>query len=381
MPFCIRKCPYCDFYSITDLGRLKSYVSAVIAEISMTATMPFWVDTIYFGGGTPSLLTPLQVESILETINKNFKVHPGAEITLEVNPGAIKEARFREYISSGVNRINIGVQSFLEKNLLFLGRIHTSRQAQEALVLAGDAGFKNIGLDLIYGLPGQDESQWLEDLKKATGFGLEHLSCYMLSLEPGTRLYKNHRKGKFSVLPDEKVKDLFEITMAFLEDNGYFHYEISNFAKIDRLNPNPSDIYKFQSRHNRKYWTGEPYLGFGPGAHSFFSPVRYWNLRSVAGYIETVTGGHLPLDDREILTEEQQMTEYIYLGLRTSAGIDTKKFDRQFSTNFDVMFSHVLENMFLQDFLVLSAHQIRLTRKGMVFLDTIAGEFIEAIRL
>ena len=379
IPFCIRKCPYCDFYSITNLDLIPNYVRALVKEIGNTRPMPFFVDTIYFGGGTPSLLAPPQIQSILEAVYKKFKIDPRPEVTLEVNPGSIRSKHLIDFIHSGVNRINMGVQSFQDKNLSFLGRIHTSEQARQSLLNARKAGFNNIGLDLIYGLPGQERAQWEKDLAQAIDFGPEHLSCYMLTMEQGTPLYKNYQLKMFTPLSEDKLKDFFETAMDILGNCGYFHYEISNFARISGPEQNRISSAAFQSRHNRKYWTGAPYLGFGPGAHSFISPVRYWNLPSVAGYMEALNKKRLPVEEKEILTREQEMMEFIYLGLRTAEGIDTKKFDQKFNADFKKMSADVLEALLSHQYLVLSGHHIRMSRMGMVLLDGIAGKLIEAI--
>ena len=369
VPFCLKKCPYCDFYSITDLSLKEAYLEALGKEMALAGSISLEFDTLYMGGGTPSLLTPVQVVQIIESFFKSFKVKQTCEITIEVNPGTVSLQDFQNFRRAGVNRINIGVQSFQDKNLTFLGRIHSAAEAEKALINARCAGFDNIGFDLIYGLPGQTADDWIKDLQRAVSHRPRHLSCYMLSYENGTPLNRDCQRGRFTPLPDQQVGKLFEITVAFLKENGILQYEISNYA----------DSPGTRSRHNQKYWHFGPYLGFGPGAHSFIDPQRSWNHSDIHTYISLLNQGRRPMAGQETLSREQQMIETIYLGLRTTDGIDLSRFENKFKIGFTKIFAALIEDFTRRKFLAILSDRCRLTCRGMLMLDSIAGMFVENI--
>ena len=374
IPFCVKKCPYCDFYSITNLALQKAFLKALMREMRMLCNISFLFDTIYIGGGTPSVLTAEDIAKIIETTRQLFKISADVEITLEVNPGAVDQERFAGYKRAGVNRINIGAQSFQETNLAFLGRIHSGKDINSAVKLARKAGFDNMGLDLIYGIPGQTRKSWLLDLQKAVDLKPEHLSCYMLTCEPGTPMYKDRKEARFYPLHDNLVSDMFESTIEFLNANNYVQYEISNFALVN--SDKRADKRDNMSRHNRKYWLSAPYIGLGPSAHSFVEPVRYWNTRSVIKYIKDVNGGRLPLVGKEVLSREQHMIEAISLGLRMTDGIKTDVFDKKFDVSFNKIFAETIAS-FEEDGLIRAAeNRCLLTRKGMLFADSITSMLI-----
>lgn len=374
IPFCVKKCPYCDFYSITDLSLKKAFLKALMHEMRMLYNISFLFDTIYIGGGTPSVLTAEDIGKIIETTRQVFKISADVEITMEVNPGAVDQERFVGYKSAGVNRINIGAQSFQETNLAFLGRIHSGKDINSAVKLARKAGFDNMGLDLIYGIPGQTKKSWLLDLQKAVDLKPEHLSCYMLTYEPGTPMYKDRQEARFYPLHDNLVSDMFVSTIECLSANSYVQYEISNFALVK--SDKRADKRDNMSRHNRKYWLSAPYIGLGPSAHSFVEPVRYWNTRSVIKYIKAVNGGRLPLEGKEVLSREQQMIEAISLGLRMTDGIKTDVFDKKFDVNFNKIFAKTLASLKKDALIKLSENRCSLTRKGMLFADSITAMLI-----
>lgn len=366
IPFCIKKCPYCDFYSITDTSFKPAFIGALMQEISMVCKVPFLFDTLYFGGGTPSVFEPRDIGQIIKTVHKSFNILPGAEITIEVNPGTVKHEKLKSYRSSGVNRINIGVQSFQDTHLNFLGRIHSGKDAEFCIKAAQNAGFENIGLDLIYGIPGQRKQSWLFDLQRAVEFEPEHLSCYMLTYESGTPMDRDRQKGLFRPQDDHLVTDLFETTVEFLNTHGYVQYEISNFAR---------SISK-RSRHNQKYWSSVPYIGLGPSAHSFIEPERSWNHRSVIKYIKDLDTGRRPLEEKEVLTKEQQMIEAVYLGLRRTDGIHIDDFDKKFHVSFTKIFGKVIKDLEEKKLIKIYQNHCKLTCKGMLFLDSITGMLI-----
>ena len=287
IPFCKKKCPYCDFYSITDLSLSSRYLRVLTAEIELFHSDFLNFDSIYVGGGTPSVLSSADICRILETVFKRFHILEDPEITIEVNPGTVSLEQFQSYNQAGVNRLNIGVQSFQAENLAFLERIHSVKEAKLAFESAQQAGFNNIGMDLIYGLPEQSKENWLYDLEQAIQMRPDHLSCYMLTCEPGTPLHRNLQSGRYHPLHDRKVRELFFLTIEYLEDHGYVHYEISNFARKKAENK-PSKI----SAHNSKYWSLAPYLGIGASAHSFIEPRRYWNYADVNNKYYENTGNY-----------------------------------------------------------------------------------------
>jgi oxygen-independent coproporphyrinogen-3 oxidase len=365
IPFCIRKCPYCDFYSITDLSLQQSFMEALLGEMEL-APRNLSFDTLYIGGGTPSVLDVGSIGRLIEAAHKHFTIRAYAEITIEVNPGTTDIQQLKAYRCAGVNRVNIGAQSFHDNNLRFLGRIHSAEDAGLAIQQAREAGFENIGLDLIYGLPGQEKDAWRRDLACALEYAPEHLSCYMLTYESGTPLDQDRTNGRFKVLDPGLAGDLFETTIEFLSTRGYQHYEVSNFSRTART----------ASRHNQKYWDFTPYIGLGPSAHSFINNTRYWNYCSVEKYIGAVHAGKHPVDNSELLTYEQQMIEAVYLGLRTTAGIDMNAFDKRFDTQFRELFKTLVDELKTEGFINTDSHCCALTVKGMRFLDSITSQFV-----
>jgi putative oxygen-independent coproporphyrinogen III oxidase len=369
IPFCRRKCPYCDFTSTTDLDRITAFCDSLQREMELTAGAWPLFDSVYIGGGTPSVLAPEAVGAILESARRMFAIDAGAEVTIEVNPGTLAAGALKYYRECGVNRVNIGVQSFQEAHLEFLGRIHSAADSREALAAAGRAGFAGIGLDLIYGLPGQGRGDWLADLQTAVGFRPDHISCYMLTCEPGTPLAADFARGRFQSAGEETVRDLFAAADTFLAGQGYRHYEISNWACSDSS----------RSRHNRKYWTFAPYLGLGPAAHSFFNPHRRWNTADVDDYIRQLASGRLPVAGSETLSRAQKMIEAVFLGLRTAEGIPIGDFERRFGVGFDGLFAEEIERFRARGLVVVGNGHCRLTVDGMLLLDAIAAALVAKI--
>jgi oxygen-independent coproporphyrinogen-3 oxidase len=370
IPFCVKKCRYCDFYSITDFSLKFRYLQALMKEVQMVPSAPLVFDTLYFGGGTPSVFTPEEIGQIVEATFKQFDIAPDAEVTLEVNPGTVTYKQFNGYLKGGINRLNIGAQSFQDANLQFLGRIHTSRDSIQAFDWSRRAGFENVGLDLIYGLPEQTKENWRIDMQRALKLNPDHLSCYMLTCEPGTPLHRDLHAGRYQPLPDGKARELFNLTAEFLENNGYVQYETSNFARKFK-----ADTTRYISRHNFKYWTFAPYLGFGASAHSFIEPQRHWNLSDVKRYIQEIEAGQLPVEETEVLTGEQLIMEAIYLGLRTFNGIDVKSFHQNFGLDFLKIFKETITDLEKEGMLRTEQSRIMLSRKGMSYLDSITSMF------
>jgi len=311
IPFCQSKCPYCDFYSIPEVNLIPAYLKALEQEAHRyrEALGPF--DTLYLGGGTPSLLTNAQLVTLMKNLRRHFRLLPDAEITLEANPDDVTPEKLRLLQDLGVNRLSLGVQSLDEAELRFLGRRHTARQARRALELARAVGFGNLGVDLMYGLPGQTQEAWLHSLEQVLEFHPEHLSCYQLTLAPDTPLGRRAARGEITPLEEEEERAFFLLTSRFLVERGYLHYEVSNFAREE----------EYCCRHNRKYWRHEPYLGLGPGAHSFDGSRRWWNFSSGERYGSSLEAGQAPLAGEETLTPSQLRLEALYLGFRTREGV------------------------------------------------------------
>jgi len=374
IPFCKKKCPYCDFYSVSDLSLLPAFIKALMLEMEIIARngcIPSCYDTIYIGGGTPSLLKADDVGKIIDSVYKSFHILSDPEITIEMNPGLATEKWFAEYKNAGVNRINIGVQSFEDKNLGFLGRIHSGQEANIAVKRAKKAGFESIGLDLIYSIPGQTKKSWLLDMQRAVEFEPEHVACYMLTYEPGTPMEKDLKKKRFIPVPERSVCDLYEHTVWFLADQGYAQYEISNFERVGL----EKSLHN-RSRHNQKYWSFIPYLGLGPSAHSFVEPLRYRNRSSVKQYLKDLKMGILPIKEKELLTSRQLTTEAIYLGFRQTDGIDICAFDKKFNTDFNSMFDGLITDLGKKGLIRSTRECCALTQKGMLFLDSIVSMFV-----
>ena len=370
IPFCLRKCCYCDFYSISDLSQTSGFLAALKREMQMNSGTPLVFDTLYIGGGTPSVLKPEAIGQIIETACRYFSIASDAEKTLEVNPGTVTLDNLSEYRKFGVNRLNIGVQSFDDKNLRFLGRIHSGRDARLSVEWAHRAGFDNIGLDLIFGLPGQDKINWLSDLTQAGNLEPEHLSCYMLTCESGTPLDREVKTGRIRLAAEGMVLDLFDTAIHFLTNHDFLHYEVSNFAHMAGPNHEPRT-----SRHNLKYWSFAPYIGLGPSAHSFIEPERSWNHRSVATYVRQIEAGKSAMAEKERLTKEQMMIEAIYLGFRTTRGIDLDMFKARFDISFTQTFDKTIAELETRGMIKLSERHCALTRRGLHFLDSIASMF------
>ena len=348
---------------------MDAWQAALLDEIRMAPGLSESVDTIYLGGGTPSLLDGTWIHILLEALSQRFDIDCQAEITLEVNPGTVSGEQLRGYREAGINRLNIGVQSFNEAALRFLGRIHSGEKAAETLRQARRAGFENIGLDLIYALPGQTMADWELELKTALDFFPEHFSCYLLTYAPGTPLAGELDQKKFSPLPEGRCGEMFLATHDLLTAHGYHHYEISNFARTRG----------FQSRHNSKYWHHAPYLGLGPAAHSFAGGKRWWNTASVETYVNTLRAGQLPVAAQEELSVGQVMIEAIYLGLRCCGGIRLECFEHRFGVDFQARFSGVIERFRKSGHLKVAGGRCALTRAGMLYADGIAADFIESV--
>lgn len=312
VPFCSGKCAYCDFFSVTDLSGAARWAGQVRREARLSAGLFRRFDTMYLGGGTPSLLSVPALGRLIESLRLDLPFSPDTEITLEVNPEDVEPERLSAYNAMGVNRISMGVQSLDDPALRFLGRRHSARTAVRALGHLLDAGFFSVNVDLMYGVPGQDPSGWTETLSSVLALGPQHISCYELTVSPATPLAELASSGSISMPDDDELAKIFLNTSRLLESEGFVHYEVSNFA-----------LPGHESRHNLKYWRRSPYLGLGPGAHSFLHPRRWWNPPSLEEYGESIRTGKRPSSCRELLTPEQDALERLWLGFRTLDGVDS----------------------------------------------------------
>ncbi len=381
VPFCVKKCRYCDFYSQQGLLQVPDYVQALVKEIEYRSgpeiksvkksesNQKTKIETIYFGGGTPSVLKAGDFDRVLQTMARFYQVLPGVEITVEANPGTVDAVSLGELKKLGVNRLSIGVQSFDEKKLQFLGRIHSADQSKRVLHEAKMAGFNNIGFDLMYGLPFETERIWQYDLEKAIEFEPGHLSCYMLTIEKGTPLHADLEKGLIHSVSGEKLSRFFKTTSQFLTRQGYDHYEISNFS-LGRHN---------RSRHNSNYWKMTPYLGFGPAAHSYDGETRFWNHSDINQYMNDIQQHRLPIGDKETLTQHQTMLEMILLGLRTTQGVDLNDFYNRFNIEFEKKFENELSQVSKENFGSIQDNRFLLNLDGRVHLNSIVEAFADRI--
>lgn len=369
IPFCKQKCSYCDFYSLAGSeSRMEDYVEALCAHLTETA--PFaqghQVDTVYFGGGTPSYLGEKRLKKILKVVEKRYHLAKDAEVTLEANPDSAKDLKMLKHLRrAGFNRISLGMQSACDQELQEIGRVHTADEVREAVEAARKAGIENLSLDLIYGLPHQTMERWQENLAAAVELQPEHLSCYGLKVEEGTPLFA--QKDTAELPGDEAQADLYLYTVDFLREKGYQQYEISNFARPG-----------FESRHNLKYWTLQEYAGFGPGAHSDFGGVRYAYGRDLEGYIQGVQS-HAPLlSESERIPEIERDTEWIMLRLRTTEGISPREFEQRFRRRFRC-FEPFLTSCQEAGYAVQEGDAWHLTPTGFLVSNQIIGGMLDAL--
>ena len=365
IPFCKAKCVYCDFYSLPHgEDRMDAYTDALCAHLTEAAPLAasHTVDTVYFGGGTPSYLGGKRLCKILKVIEKRYQVARDAEITLEANPDSAGDWKaLRALRRCGFNRISLGMQSACDEELRTIGRVHTMEQVQQAVEAARKAKIQNLSLDLIYGLPHQTQERWMENLAAAVALNPEHLSCYGLKVEEGTPLFA--MKDTAGLPGDEEQADMYLQTVEFLKQYGYEQYEISNFAQPG-----------YESRHNLKYWMLEEYAGFGPGAYSDFGGVRYGYTRDLDGYI----AGRLDLAESERISPQEREMEYIMLRLRTARGIDIREFENRFRQRFTPL-AAILESCAAHGLARQTETGWCLTPRGFLVSNRIIGDLQEEL--
>lgn len=362
IPFCKKACHYCNFHFSTTLNQVDDIVKCIVIEAEQRKEyLKETVDTIYFGGGTPSILQPESIAVLLNSLQKNYSINPNAEITLEANPDDITKENLLAWQQIGINRLSLGIQSFVEAELVWMNRSHTAKQAKQSIHLIKEY-FNNYSIDLIFGSQLLTHEQWLQNIQTALSFQPPHLSCYALTVEEKTALGNKVAKNILPNIDNTKQAEQFEILMDALQHNGYIHYEISNYA-----------LPGFESKHNSSYWQGKHYVGLGPSAHSFNGMSRSWNISNNAAYIEGMQNGNIILE-AELLTKTQQLNEYIMIGLRINKGVEKGfielNWGRDILSEFLTNASPWLQSQHLME----NSHSVVLTQKGKLFADAIASD-------
>jgi oxygen-independent coproporphyrinogen III oxidase len=365
IPFCKQACHYCDFHFSVNTSLKAELVKALIRELELQVDYlereP--VETIYFGGGTPSLLAASELEALLYTINKHYPVATNAEITLEANPDDLSQEKLMELSAAGVNRLSIGIQSFDNSILKFLNRAHTADEATQCIEYAHRAGITNLSIDIMFGLPGQQEAGLRSDLAKAIGLNPWHISVYSLTVEDKTVFGKWAAQGKLKIESETSAANQFEVAMDTLQENGFVQYEISNYAKPG-----------FESRHNRSYWQRKKYLGIGPSAHSYTGETRQFNVTNNHRYVQALMSGQIPFE-REVLTRENKINEYIFTSLRTITGCSLQVLKQDFHYDLASQAGQSLARMITNNLIIMRDESLQLTRAGKLVADQLAVEF------
>lgn len=370
IPFCKQACYYCNFHFSTSLALKNEMIESLLHEIEIRSksgqrnisiiNRGEEIKTIYFGGGTPSLLSYEELEKILSAIHLKYTVSPEAEITLEANPDDFNIEKLEVWKSVGINRLSIGIQSFIERDLVWMNRAHNSTQALQCIQQAREGGIPNFSIDLIFGTPGLTNEEWKKNVQTVIDLEVPHIACYALTVEPKTALDKMiHLKKKENINNDMQAEQ-YSILMSMMQDAGYEHYEISNFAKPG-----------FRSRHNSSYWEGEKYIGIGPSAHSYDGENRQWNMANNAVYIKAMRNNDIPLEE-ESLSDSQKLNEYVMVSLRTMEGMDLQLIEEKFSKEERSRIETILENKLTKGTFTKNANKIILTDEGKLLADAIS---------
>lgn len=363
IPFCKQACHYCDFHFSTSMKRKDEMILAIAKEIAMRKNEfeNEVVETIYFGGGTPSVLQISDIRFLISEVYKNYNVGENPEITIEANPDDLSESRIIELSNSQINRLSIGIQSFFEDDLMMMNRAHNSEEAEKCLEIA-TKHFDNISIDLIYGIPEMSNEKWLQNIEKALRLGIPHISSYALTVEPKTALKKLIETGKIAQPKDEVASEHFQILVESLENNGFVHYELSNFSKEN-----------YFSKNNSSYWLGKKYIGIGPSAHSYNGKNRSWNISNNSIYIKSIQENKLP-SETEILTKTDQYNEYIMTGLRTIWGVSLLKIEHEFGKMYLDYFQKRIQKFLHDELLFIENEIVKPTLKGKFLCDGIASD-------
>ena len=369
IPFCKQKCKYCDFISFASYKeKYKEYVECLINEIrNKKIENPKLVNTIYIGGGTPSILDSEDIINILEAIRNRFKIDTDCEITIEINPGTATKEKLEDYKNAGINRLSIGLQSTSDRILKLIGRIHSYEEFLNTYNLAKEVGFENVNVDLMLAIPTQTESELIDSVQKVIDLKPNHISLYSLILEEGTELEKLISDGKYELLSEELERKMYWETKKLLELNDYKHYEISNFSKKG-----------FESKHNRDCWNQEEYIGFGLAAHSYYNEMRFANIDSLEVYINNIKNNNFEknIDINEIQDKPAKMREFMLIGLRKIDGVKISDFERKFRINPLFYFRFEISRLTDEDLIEVDLDNIKLTEKGLDFANQVFEEFI-----
>lgn len=371
IPFCRQKCFYCDFASVKsdkdDAGLYRQYVDAVCQEIILYRDLfpDICLDTVYFGGGTPSILPPELIDRIVGGLKKSFMFSDDCEITLEANPGTVDTEKLQSLRISGINRLSFGVQAVQNDLLQKIGRIHTIEKADAAICSAKRAGFKNISIDLMYGLPGQSLDMLRQSVAWAVRKNIQHISIYGLQIEENTVFGRLYDENKLVLPTDDETEAMYDYLTHILSEHNYRRYEISNFS-----------LPGFESRHNLSYWQDKPYIGLGAGAHGYYDKKRVQNPFAIAVYINKCREGMFPFETEEIVDEKAHMEEFCFLALRTFWGINKQKFRNTFQMDIHEIYGGKIENLIDEKLLEETDEAVRLTEKGMKFGNIVFGEFL-----
>ena len=366
IPFCKQACHYCDFHFSTSLKKKDELVNALAKELVLRKDefKNQNVETIYFGGGTPSLLSIEELQFLIDEVYKNYKVSETPEITIEANPDDLTHQKINDYATSPINRLSIGIQSFFEEDLKLMNRAHNSAEAKECLEEA-TKHFDNISIDLIYGIPGMSNERWIQNIKTALAFNIPHISSYALTVEPKTALANFIKKGIIKNVDDDLAQEQFHIIIEKLESAGFIHYELSNFGKPE-----------YFSRNNSAYWQGKPYLGIGPSAHSFDGKHRGWNVRNNTKYIKTLEENKVPIEI-ETLSTTDKYNEYVMTGLRTIWGVSLEKVEKEFGEIYKTYLLEQSQKHIIQQLLYLDDGKLLVTKKGQFLSDGIASDLFK----
>lgn len=359
IPFCVKKCEYCDFLSFSGCENyFDEYISALLREMEKHQGTEF--DTVFIGGGTPSVLSYKQIERVCDGIKHSFKLSPNLEWTMEINPGTITEEKIQAMKDGGVNRVSVGVQSFNDNELEAVGRIHRSKSAYDTVTVLHNAGFSNISIDLMESLPYQTDDSFKHSLEVAMSLPISHISVYSLIIEDGTPIKEKYDNGIYALPDEDSDRDLYKYTGEYLKQNGFSRYEISNYAKAG-----------FESKHNLKYWNCDEYIGIGLGAHSYIDGVRSYNTSVLGEYISGVT-----TVDENILTKDDKMGEFMMLGLRKTEGIDKNEFYRRFDVYPDEIWKSQLDKFIALKLMKEKNGAYSLTQRGIDISNSIMCEFL-----
>lgn len=362
IPFCKQACHYCDFHFSTSLKRKPQLVQSLCKELQLRKNETSErIETIYFGGGTPSLLTEKELQAIFEVIYNNYIVSPTAEVTLEANPDDLSEEKIIQFANSKINRLSIGIQSFFDEDLIWMNRSHNAEEAISAVNTA-IRYFDNITIDLIYGVPGMTDEKWKENLKKALAFKIPHISSYALTVESGTALAKMIELDKKKPVDDDAAKRHYEILVKTMTEAGYVNYEFSNFGKPG-----------YFSQNNTAYWMGKPYLGIGPSSHGFDGENRYWNVKHNILYVQAIEEGKIP-QTTEVLKISDRYNEYIMTRLRTMWGISLSEIEEKFGENYLSYFKKEAKDLFEKGFLIQEKDKVSISEKAKFLGDGISAD-------